>query len=170
MGNPPVRLSEHFATSGRFKKLFGEGMALVEESAAFLDGNGRQLAKHLPRKISVLYATESMRLTTRLMQMASWLLLQRAMGEGELSREQLLDEKKKLKFDGVNFATRTPSWQELPEEFTALVERSLALQGQVRRLDDELFAAKTEPLVAGENPVNAQLNLLSTALGAKQLR
>ena len=31
------------------------------------------------------YASESMRLTTRLMQLASWLLLQRAVAEGELS-------------------------------------------------------------------------------------
>ena len=40
------------------------------------------------RSASLRYATESMRLTTRLMQLASWLLLQRAVNDGEMSAEQ----------------------------------------------------------------------------------
>ena len=66
-----------------FGTLFGDGMDLVEETAAYLDGVGRTEAKALDRSVSLTYATESMRLTTRLMQFASWLLLQRAVKEGE---------------------------------------------------------------------------------------
>ena len=40
-------------------------------------------SRTLPREASFCYATESMRLTTRLMQLASWLLLQRAVNEGD---------------------------------------------------------------------------------------
>ncbi len=50
-------------------------MTLVEETADYLDGDGRHAARELPRPASIVYATESMRLTTRLMQLASWLLL-----------------------------------------------------------------------------------------------
>jgi len=49
-------------------------MDLVEETAAYLDGDGRTEAKTLERSVSLTYATESMRLTTRLMQLASWLV------------------------------------------------------------------------------------------------
>ena len=90
----PVNLAERFANSERFKSLFQDGMGLVEESAAYLDGEGRIAAKELPRSSAMLYGSESMRLTTRLMQIASWLLLQRAANEGEMDREQLLEEKK----------------------------------------------------------------------------
>ena len=73
------------ASSGAFKDLFREGMTLVEEAAAYLDGPGRAESRALPRPAALAYSTESMRLTTRLMQVASWLLLQRAVNEGELT-------------------------------------------------------------------------------------
>ena len=81
-----VHFGEKLAASGTFKTLFRDGMALVEETAAYLDGAGRDDAKTLQRATALAYASESMRLTTRLMQIASWLLLQRAINEGEMSR------------------------------------------------------------------------------------
>ena len=49
------------------------------------------------RSAALAYATESMRLTTRLMQLASWLLLHRAVKEGEMSLAQANKEKTKVK-------------------------------------------------------------------------
>ena len=72
-------------------------MALVEETASYLDGEGRQDSKKLERSAALAYATESMRLTTRLMQLASWLLLHRAVKEGEMSLAQANKEKTKVK-------------------------------------------------------------------------
>ncbi len=82
-----------FATSEQFNKVFQEGMSLVEETANYLDGPGRQDARALDRHGSIAYATESMRLTTRLMQLASWLLLQRAVSAGELTEDAAVKEK-----------------------------------------------------------------------------
>ena len=78
-----VQFSERLTNSAAFGSLFREGMDLVEETAAYLDGAGRAEAKALDRAVSLTYATESMRLTTRLMQLASWLLLHRAVKEGD---------------------------------------------------------------------------------------
>ena len=74
-----VDFMSRFTASEQFDKVFKEGMGLVEETANYLDGPGRQDARLLDRHGAVAYATESMRLTTRLMQLASWLLLQRAL-------------------------------------------------------------------------------------------
>lgn len=82
---PTVRFGETFVASESFKMLFREGMTLVEETAAYLDGPGRDESRLLARHAALTYASESMRLTTRLMQIASWLLVQRAVSEGELS-------------------------------------------------------------------------------------
>lgn len=90
LGMNTVSFAGRVAASSQFKATYAEGMGLVEETAAYLDGPGRAAAKVLPRQASVLYAAESMRLTTRLMQMASWLLLQRAVNNGEMSRDQVL--------------------------------------------------------------------------------
>ncbi len=84
----PVSFAESFVSSDAFRALFREGMGLVEATAAYLDGDGREESKGLPRMSALSYASESMRLTTRLMQLASWLLLQRAVAEGELTRRR----------------------------------------------------------------------------------
>jgi len=79
-----VSFGAKFARSEQFKAVFREGMALVEAAATYLDGDGRKEARKLRPPHSLAYATESMRLTTRLMQLASWLLIRRAVSEGEL--------------------------------------------------------------------------------------
>jgi len=61
-----ARLLE-FTKSDLFTKTFKEGMALVEEVAAYLDGPGRYESKKLDRKSALLYASQSMKLTTDLL-------------------------------------------------------------------------------------------------------
>ncbi|MFZ1814025.1 MAG: DUF1465 family protein [Rhizobiaceae bacterium] len=161
-----IKLGERFAYSTRFKELFRSGMTLVEESATFLDGQGRDAAKTLNRKASLLYGAESMRLTTRLMQLASWLLLQRAANEGEMSRQQMLDEKSKVRLDTIPRTDIAQGFDMLPAQFTELVERSIALQNRIVSLDRELYGEPAPVPDNNDNPVNQQINLLSTALGA----
>src|SRR6202521_3765132 len=80
-----VQFSERLTNSAAFGTMFRDGMDLVEETAAYLDGTGRIEAKALDRAVSLTYATESMRLTTRLMQLALGLLLVPSVKEGERS-------------------------------------------------------------------------------------
>ena len=75
---PRGSVVQDFARSELFERTFREGMELVETAAVYLDGPGRQESKLLSRNAALAYASESMRLTTRLMQVASWLLVQRA--------------------------------------------------------------------------------------------
>ena len=166
LGLNTVSFAGRAASSQQFKSLYSEGMSLVEETAAYLDGNGRAASKVLPRMASVLYAAESMRLTTRLMQMASWLLLQRAVNNGEMSRDQVLTEKNKVRLDGFNVDKNAPGWGDLPEAFRDLVERSLRLQNRVALLDREIYRAPEAVIVPdNQNSVKAQQNLLQTAFG-----
>jgi Protein of unknown function (DUF1465) len=80
-----ISFVHRLTASESFKTLFKEGMLLVEEAAAYLDGPGREESRRLPRPLALAYASESMRLTTRLMQVASWLLLQRAVTASALA-------------------------------------------------------------------------------------
>src|SRR5215211_8585543 len=139
----PVRFGERLAASQAFLVLFREGMTLVEETAAYLDGDGRQEAKALTRHAALAYATESMRLTTRLMQIASWLLLHRAVNEGEMSLAQACKEKSKVKLSTGEGDDNEASAL-LPETLRELIERSLRLQERVRRLDTTIHTAAAE--------------------------
>ena len=113
-GGKTVKLAERRIFSQSFKPLYNEGMGLVEQAAEYLDGKGRAEAKKLSRLAATLYAAESMRLTTRLMQVASWLLLQRAANSGEMTRDQVASEKTKVRLDTASAHDDAAGWSELP--------------------------------------------------------
>ena len=50
---------QDFARSELFERTFQEGMELVEETASYLDGEGRQESKLLSRNAALAYAAES---------------------------------------------------------------------------------------------------------------
>src|SRR5690348_11711827 len=156
-----VQLSERFTNSAAFGALFREGMDLVEETAAYLDGAGRTEAKALERSASLTYATESMRLTTRLMQLASWLLLHRAVKEGEMTLTQANREKTKVKLSAADPGP-TDLLEKLPQQLQDLITRSMSLQARVRRLDTTMHASPPDQTAIG-NPLVPQLNLLKAA-------
>src|ERR1700759_1731165 len=130
--SPLVQFSERLTNSAAFSTLFREGMDLVEETAAYLDGAGRTEAKALDRAASLTYATESMRLTTRLMQPAPWRLLPRAVKEGERTLPQATREKTKVKLSAAD-PSPADMLEKLPAQLQELIARSMNLQARVRR-------------------------------------
>lgn len=168
MKNAPVILAERRLSQAQFQPLYQEGMSLVEEAANYLDGDGREAARLLNREAAAIYAAESMRMTTRLMQVASWLLLLRAANNGEMTQEQVQTEKRKVKLDTASTPPDTPGFADLPEYFANLVARSLDMQRRIRKLDADAQAPVDnlgyEPR---DNAVNAQIDLLHTAFGGK---
>src|SRR5690349_23896961 len=148
----PIAFGEKLASSQAFAALFRDGMGLVEETAAYLDGPGRQESKKLERNAALAYATESMRLTTRLMQLASWLLLHRAVKEGEMSLAQANKEKTKVKLAAGEYSDEQ-NVRLLPERLRDLIDRSQALQVKVRRLDATIHNHVPPEEVPLVNPV-----------------
>ena len=164
----PVPFGERLASSQAFAELFREGMALVEETATYLDGPGRQQSKKLERSAALAYATESMRLTTRLMQLASWLLLHRAVKEGEMSLAQASKEKSKVKLASTDH--HDPNNIELlPTALRDLVARSQKLYAKVRRLDATIYNQGSAERPVASNPVERQLGLLKAAFGTERV-
>jgi len=156
-----VSFGERLASSPFFATLFRDGMALVEETACYLDGSGRSDSKKLERSAALVYATESMRLTTRLMQLASWLLLHRAVKEGEMTLAQANKEKSKVRLAACDPGD-AKSIALLPEKLRELIARSVKLQAEVRRLDTTMHAAPPLKMAVG-NPVERQMGLLKAA-------
>ncbi len=159
----------HFATSEQFQRVFQEGMSLVEETANYLDGPGRQDARGLDRHGAIAYATESMRLTTRLMQLASWLLLQRAVSAGELSREAAIAEKHRINLNDIGPGHRIAGDTQLPDGLQDLIERSLRLHQRVLKLDAMIHDSLNGE-GASDNPVADQVDQLAEAFSAVKRR
>jgi regulator of CtrA degradation len=173
-GEKPFAISfaEKMVASDGFKALFSEGMALVEGTASYLDGEGRRESRDLQRSAALAYASESMRLTTRLMQMTSWLLLQRAVNEGELTRVEAEVEHRKVRLSPSETAAAPEMLALLPARLVELIQQSVRLQSRIVKLDKLLRANGADGGDAAEaedNPVAQQISLLQGAL-ARGLR
>jgi regulator of CtrA degradation len=136
---------QSFTGSALFERTFAEGMSLVEETARYLDGRGRQESRDLPRKAAMLYAGESMRVTTRLMQAASWLLVQRAVHEGDMRAEDAAGDRYRLGSKEICFGGTSDGVELLPNTLQDLLVRSDTLYRRIARLDDELFGKGKTP-------------------------
>jgi regulator of CtrA degradation len=160
-----VSFTERMLASEGFMTLFREGMGLVEATAAYLDGDGRAESKILDRTIALAYASESMRLTTRLMQLTSWLLLQRAVNEGELTRSDAEREHSRVVIAMQDTHIAADVFGQLPVKLQDLIIRSQGLQARIHRIDNDL-KGKSMP-DAAVNPVAGQLGKLAAAFGGK---
>ena len=134
-----------FTDTAMFDRTFDEGMALVEETARYLDGKGREEARVLPRKVAMLYAGESMRVTTRLMQAASWLLVQRAVRDGDMERTDALHDRYRLGSREICLGACAEDTAQLPPQLNDLLVRSDSLYRRIARLDDILFGENDAP-------------------------
>ena len=158
----PVSFGERLANSQAFSDLFRDGMSLVEETAKYLDGKGRQESRDLPRKLALLYAGESMRVTTRLMQAASWLLVQRAVHEGDMAAEDATSERYRLGSKEICLGASNDGVELLPGKLRDLLHRSDNLYRRIQRLDDVLFAAARKRSAG----VHDHINRLEQAFGS----
>jgi regulator of CtrA degradation len=160
--NEPVPFGKTFVQSDAFRALFREGMGLVEETAAYLDGPGREESRQLQRQAALAYASESMRLTTRLMQIASWLLVQRAVAEGEITAVQALQEKNRVRLTAQEPARPRADVEALPERLRELVGLAARMHARILHLDGLISDDRPTP-VTRESPVALQQWLIRSA-------
>jgi regulator of CtrA degradation len=155
---------QDFARSALFDRTFKDGMTLVEDAAAYLDGSGRQESRLLSRSGALAYANISMRLTTQLMQVASWLLVQRAVREGDMPAVEACDDRYRvtappeldlsIEFEGEAVA--------LPQGLLNLLDRSRQLYERVRHLDQRMYRDEME---VSSHPLQSQMERLRAAFG-----
>jgi len=158
-----ISIGPRIAASGGFNALYREGMGLIETVATYLDQEGREDSRLLPREAAFLYATESMRLTTRLMQIASWLLLQRAVNEGEITRENARTEKEKVQFSATPSERGGPGYDHLPETLRSFIDQGDRLFDRVTQLD-QLERGKMPEVTSGQvNGIADQFSRLHAA-------
>ncbi|WP_019222822.1 DUF1465 family protein [Bartonella rattaustraliani] len=160
----PIIMIEHNAFENAFYSLYEETMTLIEETATYIDTEGKLAARSFSTEISAVYAKEAMYLSTRLMQIASQLLLLRAEREGEMSSEQIQKEIAKVSLHTPTLELETMHWQKLPEVFRDFVARSLRLEARMQymRTGKE---ERSSQILEEDNPVGKQIELLKTAFG-----
>ncbi len=122
--------------------LYTEAMLLADEARSYFDRNGRDERLGLEPLLRVGFSVESLKVTTRLMHVIAWLLTQRAIEAGEISRDTGAAEERRL----GDAPTSDPQLiARLPEGAGQLVRASQDLFARVGRLDEGSGATEPRP-------------------------
>jgi regulator of CtrA degradation len=108
-----------------------------------------------------------MRLTTRLMQVASWLLVQRSVRDGEMTTTDARQDRYRLRDEPVE-QIKSLEAEELPAGLIDLLQRSERLYGHVLHLDRRMYLEPEIVTQSRANPVLSQLQRLNAAFGTKE--
>jgi regulator of CtrA degradation len=120
-------------TSKLVASLYTEAMLLADEARSYFDMSGRADRDSLDPIDRVGFSCESLKVTTRLMHVIAWLLTQRAVEAGELSRSQARKPARRL---GDAPDSDDALLARLPEAAVALIHATRDLYARVKRLDD----------------------------------
>jgi regulator of CtrA degradation len=136
--------------------LYTEAMLLADEARAYFDRHGREDREGLDPLVRVGFSCESLKVTTRLMHVVAWLLTQRAVEAGEISRIQ---SRKPIRRLGDAPESDPALLAQLPPAALALVEASRELYARVERLDSSTLSQAPQP-----SPARSLLSRLERSL------
>lgn len=129
--------------------LYTEAMLLADEVRGYFDGYGREERKALDPLVQVGFSCESLKVTTRLMHVLSWLLMRRATAAGEM--RHIDGEAQRLAIASESDEAIIP---QLPEAARGLIRASRDLYARVGRLDEQDVA---EPLTSPARGLQSRL-------------
>ena len=116
-----------------FSRTYDEALALLVEAREY---NSVTKANRVdPLAIGLVHSLEIMRLTARLTHIMAWLLVQRAVHAGEITREQARDEPFRLDGHGVCLDVGAEKSVAMPARLRGLLKRSRKLYQRIARLD-----------------------------------
>ena len=124
-----------------FGRTFDEALALTREARDYLRDYGEEESRELSIDIAAHFSVEIMRLTSRLTNMMAWLLVQRAVHQGELTREEVREDDWRLGGADVCLADNGIDPERLPPYLGDLLRRSERLYSRIARLDDMVASA-----------------------------
>ena len=125
-------LAEREVATKWVEALYVEAMVLADEARSYFDSRVRDDRMALDPADRVALSCESLRVTTRLMHVIAWLLTQRAVRAGELTRAEAATPERRLGDAAPVDAALLPR---LPEAAVQIIRASGELYDRVRRLD-----------------------------------
>ncbi len=118
-----------------FDNTFDEALALTREARDYLAYQEKADLSELSPVGRMAAACESMRMTARMTQVVAWLLVQKAVHAGDLTREDAALPKYRLAGQEVCDDIEPLAVEPLPERLIELLTRSHQMYQRIARLD-----------------------------------
>lgn len=118
-----------------FDSTFEEAVALTREARDYVAYQERTDLAELDPAGRLVASSESMRMTARLTHIVAWLMVQKAVHAGEMTREEATDPHCRLGGQAVCRQNKPVADVPLPQRLVDLLDRSHQLYERVVRLD-----------------------------------
>jgi regulator of CtrA degradation len=122
-----------------FRRTYDEALSLVVEARNYVAFCERRDRARLGMMTRLEASREALRVTSRLTQIVAWLLLQRAIQEGEVDAFVVLDANNRLAGFDICLDTNSHENHELPKGLLSLLDRSYRLFQRVARLEEQVI-------------------------------
>ena len=129
-------------TVAYFDNTFEEALALAREARNYIVYQDAVETAKLDPAERLVVSCESMRVTARVGQIIAWLLVQKAVHAGELSRDKATESPYRLAGQKVCGAADLIADEKIPLRLAELLEQSHSLYSRVERLDAMLGSSE----------------------------
>lgn len=121
-----------------FRRTYDEALDLMLEARNYMTYVERRERERAGAVTGLRMSCEAMRVTSRLTQVMAWLMMQRAVHEGELEADQALTEPNRLSGGEVCLDDSFSADLTLPNGLRSLLDRSFRLYQRVARLEEQM--------------------------------
>jgi regulator of CtrA degradation len=118
-----------------FDSTFDEALALTTEARDYLAYQEKADLSELGPVARMSASCESMRITARMTQVIAWLLVQKAVHAGDLTREEAIQPKYRLSGQEICDDVKPLAGEPLPDRLAELLLRSHQMYQRIARLD-----------------------------------
>ncbi len=116
-------------------KTYDETFALLMETRGYIKNILPIVREEMDLAIRIKTTYQSSRLTSRLLEMVSWLMAQKAIHNREMTRQESIAQGFIISNDSVCMIEKDEQCEELPQGLRDLLGRSAALYERLMRLD-----------------------------------
>lgn len=141
-------------------ELYLEAMVLADEARSYLELSGMGNRDDVEPLTRIQLSCESLKITTRLMQVIAWLLTRRALARGEIDAVEAASEKYRL---GDAAPTDQRSTLAFPSDMRVLIAASESLYQRALRLEEQLVGGPQEHRSAAGSPARDLMHRLESA-------
>ncbi len=122
-----------------FSRTYDETMTLMVEARNYMAFVGPVERRSNDNAGGLRLSCEAMRVTSRLTQVMAWLMMQRAVAEGEISSDAAMDEENRLSGAEVCLDDSFTEDENLPRGLRSLLDRSRRLYIRVSHLEQQML-------------------------------
>jgi regulator of CtrA degradation len=119
-----------------FGRTYDETMDLMVEARNYLAYAERSERQRAGLETGLRMSCEAMRVTSRLTQVMAWLMMQRAVQDGEIPQEEAITDENRLSGGDVCLDESFSNDETLPRGLRSLMDRSYRLYVRVSRLEE----------------------------------